>query len=178
MWEGFQGMRPSARMIRVSATITGVIVVVSAVAGGYVRLANAHVKPSLHRYEWIRSNTAPGDVIACVLDPNCYLYTGRKAVSISSLADIKSYYVPKGKFQLIRPEGLAEMVRTSNAMYVMVEPNPRARSEINLAREAIGMLQRESPGQLEKVWHDDSEDATIYRVREVRSAKGTPLSLR
>ena len=178
MWEGFQSMRPSVRMIRVSAMMTGVIVVVSAVAGGYVRLAAAHVKPSLHRYEWIRSNTAPGDVIACVLDPNCYLYTGRKAVSIASLADIKHYYVPKGKFQLIRPEGLAEMVRTSNATYVMVEPIPLAGSVIDLARESVGKLQRESPGQLEEVWHDDSEEATIYRVREVKSVKGTPLSLR
>jgi hypothetical protein len=178
MWEGFQSMRPSARMIRVSATIAGVIVVVSAVAGGYIRLANAHVKPSLHRYEWIRSNTAPGDVIACVLGPKCYLYTGRKAVSLTSLVDIKSYYMPKGKFQLFRPEGLAEMVRTSNATYVMVEPIPRAGSVIDRARKALGKLQRESPGQLEKVWHDDSEEATIYRVREVRSVKGTPLSLR
>ena len=178
MWEGFRSMRPSARMIRVSAMITGVIVVVSAVAGGYIRLANAHVKPSLHRYEWIRSNTAPGDVIACVLDPNCYLYTGRKAVSIGSLADIKHYYLPKGKFRIIHPEGLAEMVRTSNATYVMVEPIPRAGSVIDLAREAVGKLQRESPGQLEEVWHDDLEEATIYRVREVKSVKGTPLSLR
>ena len=106
MWEGFQSVRPSSRMIRVTATIAGVIVVVSAVAGGYVRLTNAHVKPSLHRYEWIRSNTAPGDVIACVLDPNCYLYTGRKAVSIA-IADVAPFYGPEGKIQ-IRLETVAE----------------------------------------------------------------------
>ena len=92
--EGFQSVRPSARMVRVTATIAGVIVVVSAVAGGYIRLTNAHVKPSLHRYEWIRSNTAPDDVIACVLDPNCYLHTGRNAVSIA-IADVVPYYGPK-----------------------------------------------------------------------------------
>jgi len=94
MWDGFQSVRPSARMIRVTATIAGVIVVVSAVAGGYVRLTNVHAKPSLHRYEWIRSNTAPGDVIACVLDPNCYLYTGRKAVSIA-IPDVAPFYGPE-----------------------------------------------------------------------------------
>jgi hypothetical protein len=94
MWEGFQSVRPSARLFRVTATIAGVIVVVSAVAGGYIRLTNAHVKPSLHRYEWIRSNTAPDDVIACVLDPNCYLHTGRNAVSIA-IADVVPYYGPK-----------------------------------------------------------------------------------
>jgi len=178
MWEGFQRARPSPRLLRVTAMITGVIVVVSASAGGYVRLTNAYVEPSLHRYDWIRSNTAPGDVIASVLDPKCYLYTGRKAVSIATLADMAHYYGPLGNFQLIRPEGLAEMVRTSNATYVMVEPIPHAGFVIELAREVVGKLQQESPGQLEEVWHDDSEEATIYRVKEVRSAKGTPLSLR
>jgi 4-amino-4-deoxy-L-arabinose transferase-like glycosyltransferase len=178
MWEGFQSMRPSPRLVQVTATIACVIVGMLAVAGGYVRLTEAHVKPSLHRYDWIRINTAPGDVIASVLDPNCYLYTGRKAVSIATLADMAPYYGPQGKFQLIRPEGLAEMVRTSNAIYVMVDPVPRAGFVIELAREVVGKIQQESPGQLEEVWHDDSEEATIYRVREVKSAKGTPLSLR
>ena len=176
MWGGFQNVRPSARMVRVTATIAGVIVVVSAVAGGYVRLTNAQVKPSLHRYDWIRSNTAPGDVIACVLDPNCYLYTGRKAVSIA-IADVAPFYGPKGKFQ-IRLDKLAEMVRTSNAAYLMLESIPRNEILADLAREAVGKLQQDSPGQLEEVWHDESEEATIYRVKEVRSAKGTPLSLR
>ena len=178
MWEGFQCARPSPRLILVTATITGVIVIVSAVAGGYVRLTNAYVKPSLHRYDWIRNHTAPGDVIASVLDPNCYLYTGRKAISIATLAVMAPYYGPQGKFQLIRPEGLAEMVRTSNAKYLMVEPIPHAGFVVELAREAVGKLQQESPGQLEEVWHDDSEETTIYRVREVKSVKGTPLSLR
>jgi hypothetical protein len=176
MWEGFQSVRPSARMIRVTATIAGVIVVVSAVAGGYVRLTNAHIKPSHHRYEWIRSNTAPGDVIACVLDPNCYLYTGRKAVSIA-IADVAPFYGPEGKIQ-IRMEIVAEMIRTSNAEYVMVDSIPYNGIMTNLAREAVEKMQEDSPGQLEEVWRDDSEEATIYRVREVKSVKGTPLSLR
>jgi 4-amino-4-deoxy-L-arabinose transferase-like glycosyltransferase len=176
MWEGFQSVRPSARMVRVTATIAGLIVVVSAVTGGYARLTNAHVKPSLHRYEWIRSNTMPGDVIACVLDANCYLYTGRKGVSIA-IADVAPFYGPEGKFR-IQLERLAEMVRTSNAAYVMLEPVSRNEILADLSREAVRKLQQESPGQLEEVWHDDSEGATIYRVKEVRSAKGTPLSLR
>jgi hypothetical protein len=60
----------------------------------------------------------------------------------------------------------------------MVELVPDLKFVIDLAREAVGKLQQESPGQLEEVWHDDSEEATIYRVREVKSLKGTPLSLR
>jgi hypothetical protein len=176
VWEGFQSVRPSARMILVTATIAGVIVVMSAVAGGYVRLTNAHIKPSLHRYEWIRSNTAPGDVIACVLDPNCYLYTGRKAVSIA-IADVAPFYGPEGKFQ-IRLEKVAEMIRTSNAEYVMVDSIPYNGIMTDLAREAVEKMQQDSPGQLEEVWHDESEKATIYRVREVKTVKGTPLSLR
>jgi len=176
MWEGFQSVRLPARMFRVTATIAGVIVVVSAVAGGFVRLTKPHVKPSLHRYEWIRSNTAPGDVIACVLDPNCYLYTGRKAVSIA-IRDVAPFYGPKGKHQ-IRLDKLAAMVRTSNAAYVMLELVPGNEFMADPAREAVGKLQQDSPGQLEEVWHDDAEKATIYRVREVKSAKGTPLSLR
>jgi hypothetical protein len=177
MWEGIQRVRPSARMVRVTGTIAGMVVVVAAIASGYVRLTNVQVKPSLHRYEWIRGNTAPGDVIACVLDPNCYLYTGRKAVSIVTVADVAPFYGPLGKFQ-IRPEKLAEMVRASNAAYLMVEPYPPGGWLSDLAREAIDKLQQDSPGQLAEVWHDDSEKATIYRVREVKSAKGTPLSLR
>jgi hypothetical protein len=176
MWEGFQSMRPSVRLVRVTATIAGVIVVLSGIAGGYFRLTNSHVKPTLNRYEWIRSNTAPGDVIACMLDPNCYLFTGRKAVSISIL-DVAPFYGHDGWFQ-VRPDKLAEMVRTSNAAYVMLESVPRNEMAVNLAREAFSKLQQESPGQLEQVWHDDLEGATIYRVREVKSAKGTPLSLR
>jgi len=73
MWEGFQSARPSARMVCVTATIAGLIVVASAVTEGYVRLTNGYAKQSLHRDEWIRSNTAPGDVIVWMLDPNCYL---------------------------------------------------------------------------------------------------------
>jgi hypothetical protein len=169
-------MRPSVRLVRVTATIAGVIVVLSGIAGGYFRLTNSHVKPTLNRYEWIRSNTAPGDVIACMLDPNCYLFTGRKAVSISIL-DVAPFYGHDGWFQ-VRPDKLAEMVRTSNAAYVMLESVPRNEMAVNLAREAFSKLQQESPGQLEQVWHDDLEGATIYRVREVKSAKGTPLSLR
>jgi hypothetical protein len=176
MWEGFQSMRPSVRLVRVTATIAGVIVVLSGIAGGYFRLTNTHVKPTLHRYEWIRSNTAPGDVIACVLDPNCYLYTGRKAVSVAPV-DWAPFYSSKGGIQ-IRLDKLAEMVRTSNAAYVMLESASRNKNAADLAREGVGKLQQESPGQLEQVWHDDFEGATIYRVREVKSAKGTPLSLR
>ena len=70
------------------------------------------------------------------------------------------------------------MVRTSNATYVMVEPVPHVGFVIELAREVVGKLQQKSPGQLEEVWHDDLEEATIYRVKEVKSVKGTPLSLR
>jgi hypothetical protein len=176
MWEGFQSMRPSPRLIQVTATIACVIVGMLAIAGGYVRLTNAHVKPSLHRYYWIRINTAPGDVIASVFDPNCYLYTGRKAVSIA-IADVAPFYGFERKFQL-RAEKLAEMVRTSNAAYVMVESVQGNEILAELAREAIGKLQKDGSGQLEEVWHDDSEGTTIYQVREVKSAKGTPLSLR
>jgi hypothetical protein len=125
----------------------------------------------------IRSNTAPGDVIACVLDPNCYLYTGRKAVSIFAIADVAPFYGPRGMFQ-IRPEKVAELIRSSNAEYVMVEAVPRLKILAVLTREDVGKLRKDSPGQLEEVWHDDSEEATIYRVREVKRVKGTPLSLR
>jgi hypothetical protein len=177
VWEGFQSVRPSARMVRVTATIAGVIVVASSVTGGYVRLTKAHVKPSIHRYEWIRSNTAPGDVIACVLDPNCYLYTGRKAVSILANADAASFYDSREKPR-VRPEKPAEMIRASNAAYVMLESVPHMKTEVDFAREELRKLQLDSPGQLEEVWHDESEGATIYRVKEVKSVKGTPLSLR
>jgi hypothetical protein len=177
MWEGFQSVRPSARLVRVTATIAGVIVIASSATGGYVRLTNAHVKPSLHRYEWIRNNTAPGDVIACVLDPNCYLYTGRKAVSILANAGAASFYDSWEKPR-IRPEKPAEMIRVSNSTYVMLESIPQMKTAVDIARDDLRKLQRDSPGQLEEVWHDDSEEATIYRVREVKSAKGTPLSLR
>ena len=116
-------------------------------------------------------------MIACVLDPNCYLYTGRKAVSIVTMADVAPFYGPLEKFQ-IRPEKPAEMVRTSNAAYVMVEPYPPGEWLSNLAHEAVGKLQQDSPGYFEEDWHDDSEKATIFLVREAKSAKGTPLSLR
>jgi hypothetical protein len=177
VWEGFQRVRPSARLIRVVATIVGVVVITAAVLDGDSRLRNAHVKPFLHRYEWIRRNTAPDDVIACVLDPNCYLYTGRKAVSILSIGDMALFYGPQVNFH-IRPEKLAEMIRTSKASYIMVESNPKFPVMIEHARRAVKMMQQESPGQLEEVWHDESEESTIYRVRELKSAKGTPLSLR
>jgi hypothetical protein len=177
MWEGFQSVRPSARMVLVTATIAGVIVIASSVTGGYVRLTSAYVKPSLHRYEWIRSNTTPGDVIACVLDPNCYLYTGRKAVSILANADVASFYVLREKSR-IRTDKLDEMIRASNAAYVMLEPVTSSEHLADDARELVEQMQRHSPGQLEEVWRDDSEGATIYRVREVKSVEGTPLSLR
>jgi hypothetical protein len=167
VWEGFRRARPSARMVRASAAIVGVIVVAAAVAGGEVRLRNARVEPSLNRYEWIRRNTAPGDVIACVLDPNCYLYTGRKAVSIVTILDVAGFYGPEGAFR-IHPEQLADVIRTSNARYVMVEPVPRVRHVIELAREAVKKVQQENPGRLEEVWHDASEEATIYRIRETK----------
>jgi hypothetical protein len=177
VWEGFQRVRPSARLIRVAATIVGVVVVTVAVSDGDIRLRNARTKPSLHRYEWIRRNTAPDDVIACVLDPNCYLYTGRKSISILSIGDMALFYGPQGNFH-IRPEKLAEMIRTSKASYMMVESNPKFPVMIEHARRAVKMMQQESPGQLEEVWRDESEEATIYRVREVKSVKGTALSLR
>jgi len=154
-----------------------VVVIAAAVSDGDIRLRNARVKPSLHRYEWIRRNTAPDDVIACVLDPNCYLYTGRKAVSILSIGDMALIYGPQGKFH-IRPEKLAEMIRTSRASYMMVESNPKFPVMIEHARKAVKMMQQDSPGQLEEVWRDESEEATIYRVREAKTGESTPLSLR
>jgi hypothetical protein len=177
VWEGIQRVRPSAWLIRVAATIVGVVVITAAISDGDIRLRNARVKPSLHRYEWIRRNTAPDDVIACVLDPNCYLYTGRKAVSILSIGDMSLFYGPQGNFH-IRREKLAEIFRTSKASYMMVESNPKFPVMIDHARRAVKMMQQESPGRLEEVWRDESEEATIYRVREVESVKGTPLSLR
>ena len=177
VWEGFQRVRPSARLIRVAAMIVGVVVIAAAVSDGDIRLRNARVKPSLHRYEWIRRNTAPDDVIACVLDPNCYLYTGRKAVSILSIGDMALFYGPQGNFH-IRLEKLAEMIRTSRASYMMVESNPKFPVMIEHARRAVKMMQQDSPGQLEEVWRDESEEATIYRVREAKSGESTPLSPR
>jgi len=111
-----------------------------------------------------------------MLDPNCYFNTGRKAVSIATIVDWAPYYASLGKAHLI-PEKLAEMVRTSKAAYVMIEPMGN-KIQADLAREAVGELQQDSPGQLEEVWHDDSEEATIYLVREVKSVEGTPLSFR
>jgi hypothetical protein len=177
VWEGIQRLGPSARLVRVAVTIAGVVVLTAAAADGDVRLRNVRTKPSLLRYEWIRRNTAPGDVIACVLDPNAYLYTGRKAVSILSIGDISLFYGPEGDFH-IRPEKLAELIRTSKASYMMVESNPKFPVMLEHARSALKMMQKESPGQLEEVWRDASEEATIYRVREVKRLKGTPLSLR
>jgi hypothetical protein len=75
-------------------------------------------------------------------------------------------------------EIVAEMIRTSNAEYVMVDSIPYNGIMTDLAREAVTNLQQKSPGQLEEVWRDDSEKTTIYRVREVKTVKGTPLSLR
>jgi hypothetical protein len=158
-------------------TIVGVVVLTAAAADGDVRIRNARAKPPLLRYEWIRRNTAPGDVIACVLDPNAYLYTGRKAVSILSIGDMALFYGPGGDFH-IRPEKLAELIRTSKASYMMVESNPKFPVMLEHARRAVNMMKQDSPGQLEEVWRDASEEATIYKVREVKSAKGTPLSLR
>jgi hypothetical protein len=61
---------------------------------------------------------------------------------------------------------------------MMVESNPKFPVMLEHARRAVNMMKQESPGQLEEVWRDASEEATIYKVREVKSAKGTPLSLR
>jgi hypothetical protein len=170
--EGLQRVRPSPQLRLVTATLVGAVVIASSVTGGYVRLTNAYVKPSLHRYEWIRSNTAPGDVIACVLDPNCYLYSGRKAASILANADVASFYVLREKSR-IRTDKLDEMIRASNAAYVMLEPVTSNEHLADDARELVEKMRRNSPGQLEEVWRDDSEGATIYKVREVKSAKGT-----
>jgi len=115
-------------------------------------------------------------VIACALDPNCSLYTGRKAVS-NAIADVIPFYGPERKLQ-IRLERLAEMVRTSNAAYIMVESVPSNEIPADLPCEAVGKLQLESLGQLEEVWHYNAEGATIYRVRQVRGEKANPLSLR
>jgi hypothetical protein len=60
----------------------------------------------------------------------------------------------------------------------MVDSIPYNGIMTDLAREAVEKMQQDSPGQLEEVWHDESEKATIYRVREVKTVKGTPLSLR
>ena len=65
----------------------------------------------------------------------------------------------------------------TNAAYVIVEPYPPWEFLSDLAREAVGKLQHDCPGQIEEVWRDDSEQATVYRVRQVKSVKGTPLSL-
>jgi hypothetical protein len=70
------------------------------------------------------------------------------------------------------------MIRASNAAYVMLEPVTSSEHLADDARELVEQMQRHSPGQLEEVWRDDSEGATIYRVREVKSVEGTPLSLR
>lgn len=166
--EGIRQVRPPARVLRIAAVFCGALFVASAGAGGYVRLRDANREPSLRRYEWIRKNTAPGDVIACVLDPNCFLYTGRKSVSMAALADMAPYYGPRGKIQL-RSEKVAEMIRTANAAYVMVEPFPGAKPLAELTREATRRLRQDNPGRLEEVWRDEAEDAVIYRVRKGES---------
>jgi hypothetical protein len=60
----------------------------------------------------------------------------------------------------------------------MVDSIPFNSIMSDIAREAVADLQQKIPGQLEEVWRNDSEKATIYRVREVKSVKGTPLSFR
>jgi hypothetical protein len=87
------------------------------------------------------------------------------------------FYGPQVNFH-IRPEKLAEMIRTSKASYIMVESNPKFPVMLEHVRKAVNMLQQESPGQLEEVWRDESEEATIYRVREVKIVKETPMILR
>jgi hypothetical protein len=164
-WDGVRGSVALAWARRV-AVVGAAVLFVAAGAGAFVRLRDARTEPSLHRYEWIRNHTAPDDVVACVLDPNCYLYTQRKAVSIA-IAEVAPFYSKGGTFA-IRMAKLAEMLEVSGARWVMVEPFPGARPLEQLARGAVDKLQELCPGLLEEAWRDDQEGSVVYRLRAER----------
>jgi len=161
--QGLARLPIRANAWRVAGVLGAAALLASSGAGIIERYRVAREEPAIRKYEWIRANTAQDDVIACVLDPNCYLYTGRKGVSIA-IAEVAPFYGEEGHM-LIRPDSVLDILRASKASVLMIEPFPGAQPLEELYRDAVKELSEKHPGLLKEVWRDDAESSTIYRVK-------------
>ena len=161
-WEGLRKVRLPAWALKAAAVLAVAGLAIAFQTALFDRFEQAREAPLNRRYDWIRRNTAPDDVIACVLDPNCYLHTGRKAVSIA-IAEVAPFYGPEGQF-VIRPRSILRMIDESDARYLMLEPFPGAKPLEDLAFDAVEQLRKDYPGLLTEVWDDSDVRAKIYRI--------------
>lgn len=156
------GWNLSASAIRLVLGVVGVGVVASSAVAAWQRVSDARLPTATARYRWLEEHTDRRDVIACFVDPNCFLYTGRVSVSIA-IADVAPIYGPGGAYE-IRPASVLEMIDRSQAAYLMLERLPRPGPFERLARETVENIQANSPKLLTELWSDPVEDAQIYRV--------------
>ena len=115
-------------------------------------------------YLWIRENSTPDDVIACMDDTKCYFLTGRKAVSIG-IPEFASVYGRHNGYE-IRTATILEMVRESRANVLIIEETRWTKSLEQLGFDAVDRLRAEYPRLLTEVWRDAGDIAVIYRVNQ------------
>lgn len=160
---GRLGERISGWPRQLTVSLLAVAVFTFALVGAYDRQSQNRVVPGQARYEWIRTQTPPEAVVACVYDPNCYLSTGRKAVSIA-IAEVAPVYGPQREY-VLRPDSILEMLKESRAQLLMLESIRSPAIFERLAREAVATLRTSHPDLLHEVWKNDAEQAVIYQVR-------------
>jgi hypothetical protein len=137
-WESrFVRQRPGVRRVLISAGVAFAIGIVLFNVRGYVNAwwgANArfHARRVLPQLAWVARTTRPGDLIAADAEAAVYLYTGRRAVPITTFA--ASEYVRERTV----PEEMrvvSRLLDEYHPRYVVVTTPPLVDATAQLARE-------------------------------------------
>ncbi|MBM3814768.1 MAG: hypothetical protein FJW20_24345 [Acidimicrobiia bacterium] len=124
-------------------------------------------------YEWIRAKTPPAAVVSSNLDPNYWLYSGRKAIRAFSIDPVKLYYRPdelEGALGL--PQNLVDLLKRWRVDYLAVEQSKIFR-EIEPFMGQIRALRETHPAFLTVAFESDNKLVTIYKVNWPGLSHGT-----
>ncbi|HUP01917.1 MAG TPA: hypothetical protein VM737_10410 [Gemmatimonadota bacterium] len=118
---------------------------------------------SMHSY--LRGNTPPDALLMGSVDPQLYLFTGRKAIRSFEWDPYLFYYTPtsgSGIEPFGRPDALAERIAASGADYLISLPSMTRRD--SLLNDQVSGLRREHPGALRRIWTGSSEGPRVYEI--------------
>ena len=127
----------------------------------------------LQAYHWIKHNTLKGEILAANLDPNLWLYCGRKAVRAFAADPISLFYDPRPNATPLGSSSTLVGRLQHHRVSILIFEDSDLFGETRHYRRAIDELLVSCPGLLRRVFVSASGRVEIYRLSQVQNAAET-----
>lgn len=116
--------------------------------------------------EWIKSHTAPSDVLICYRDPLYFLYTGRAAARSSVVRDAGLFRSSQADVE-DAASTIFSIAQDNKARYlVLTQSDFGLEHDPDLQRQRLKTLLEQTPEVFDPVFRSADASTCIYRIRE------------